>query len=336
MSGKATKVLKQEEIDKINDQKWKEMSNIIKDLEKKGLVIKECGFENTRKEFVKGKEFEEAIKKNIKSVCEKVNKIMGTTIDPESKNAIQQIYSQFYSLKMIGKAIREEGDKKKIIRRLLPYEILCKINGCNCARDHELKEMDHPKRYCIEEIRQFDNSFYYVLNVSRSMSLIYCYLFLIILGVLVYALLPIWPYHMKVIVWWVSYIMIIIILSIYIIRLVVYLLCYIFGYEVWIFPDIQDNKLGFFESFYRVITAEKRNESWITILIRLTIAITTGYIAFSVYMNPALIDDAKNIIYEALKDFYFFGEDKIVNSFNTTAVSLKYKTKSYQEIDDLI
>ena len=318
------------------ERKYKEMSNLFKDLEKKGLTVKECGFESSRKEFIKGKDFDDILKKNLDSVCEGVNKIMDTSISPTSKDAIQNIYSAFYNMNMIRKAIREVGDKKKNIRRLLPYEMLAKVYGCNCGRDHDTSEQDHKKNYNPDEIRQFNPSFYYVLNINRSMSMIYFYLFLIIFGVLVYALLPIWPYRMKVIVWWVSYILILVILGIYTVRLVVYLFFYIFGYDIWLLPDIQDNKLGFFESFYRVITVEKRNESWITILVRILIAVTTGYIAFSVYRNPGLIDDAKKIIYEALRDFYDFGEDKIVNSFNTTAVSLKYKTKSYKEIDDLI
>ena len=81
---------------------------------------------------------------------------------------------------------------------------------------------------------------------------------------------------------------------------------------------------------------KKETKVGLLFFIRIAIAVTTGYIAFSIYRNPGLIDDGKKIIYEALKDFYDFGEDKIVNSFNTTAVSLKYKTKSYKEIDDLI
>ena len=108
-----------------------------------------------------------------------------------------------------------------------------------------------------------------------------------------FTLLPIWPYKMKVIVWWVSYILILVILGIYIVRLLVYLFFYIFRYDIWLLPDIQDNKLGFFELFYRdyrVITVEKRNESWITIIIRITIAVTTGYNAYSIYRNPGMID----------------------------------------------
>ena len=79
------------------ERKYKEMSNLFKDLEKKGLTVKECGFESSRKEFIKGKDFDDILKKNLDSVCEGINKIMDTSISPTSKDAIQNIYSAFYN-----------------------------------------------------------------------------------------------------------------------------------------------------------------------------------------------------------------------------------------------
>ncbi len=109
--------------------------------------------------------------------------------------------------------------------------------------------------------------------------------------------MPIWPYKMKIAVWWISYILLLITGGLLIIRFIVYLFFYIFGVDVWIFPDLNDEKLGFFDSFKRVISWEKRNEKWYTILIRIAIALFTGWIAFCVYKNPKLIDDAKKLIY---------------------------------------
>ena len=102
--------------------------------------------------------------------------------------------------------------------------------------------------------------------------------------------------------------------------MIIYLFFYIFGYSIWIFPDINDEKLGFFASFRRVISVEKRNELWYTIIIRICISLITGYISFSVYKNPKLIDDAKVLLYDAFKDFYSYGEDKFVNSWNNKSL----------------
>ena len=318
-------------------QKWKELSKLFFSWEKNGLEIKECGFNEVRREFIKGKNFEEVINKNLDTTINEINKIMGTNIiKKKPEETINDIYQQLRSLNMIQKAIRVEGDKRKNIKKLLPYEELAKEFKCNCGRDHELNEMDHTKNYNYEEIKKFNNSFYYIINRNKSQSWVYFYLFLIIFGILMYALMPIWPYKVKLIVWWISYILLIIIIGLFSIRLIIYLFFYIFGYSIWIFPDINDEKLGFFASFRRVISVEKRNELWYTIIIRICISLITGYISFSVYKNPKLIDDAKDLLYDAFKDFYSYGEDKFVNSWNNTGITTKFKTKTLEEIDNLI
>ena len=73
---------------------------------------------------------------------------MKTKISHEKpEEAIQEIYKQFKSVNLISKACREDGDKKKNVKKLLPYEQLALINKCNCGKDHdELEKVDHPKK----------------------------------------------------------------------------------------------------------------------------------------------------------------------------------------------
>ena len=320
---------------KENKEKWSELSKVINFLESKGLEIKECVYIKSRAEFVRGKLFEQKIKENIEEVCKKVNEIMKTQISTEKPDkAIQEIYKQFKSVGLISKACREDGDKKKNVKKLLPYEQLVLLHKCNCGKNHEeLENPDHQKKLDVDLLMRFDPTFFYILNIERGKSKIYFYLFLIILGILLYALMPVWPYKMKVAVWWISYVLLLILLGIYAIRLAVYIFCYTFGYDVWIFPDLDAPKLGIFESFKRVITAEKRKDKWYFIIIRIALAIISGYVAFLVYKNPKLIDETYQFMVDTIRDLYHYGEDRFVNN-NSTAISLKNK-KKYISLEDL-
>ena len=117
------------------------------------------------------------------------------------------------------------------------------------------------------------------------------------------------------------------------VKLIVYVFFYTFGYDVLIFPDMDDPKLGFIDSFKRVISVEKRKDKWYFLVLRLILAIITGYIAFCVYRNPKLIDQTQKIIVDAIRDVYHYGEDRFVNN-NSTAISLKNK-KKYISLEDL-
>ena len=325
------------ELEKIkeNKEKWIELSKVIKFLESKGLEIKECIYVKSRAEYVRGKLFEQKLKENIEEVCKKVNEIMKTQISPEKPDkAIQEIYKQCKTVGLISKACREDGDKKKNVKKLLPYEQLAILNKCNCGKNHdELENPDHQKKLDLDLLMKFEPTYFYILNLNRGKSKIYFYLFLIIFGILLYALMPVWPYKMKVAVWWISYVLLIVMLSVYAIRLIVYIFFYTFGYNVWIFPDMDDPKLGFFESFKRVISIEKRNDKWYFIIIRIILAIISGYIGFCVYKNPKLIDDTQKFVVDTIRDLYHYGEDRFVNN-NSTAVSLKNK-KKYISLEDL-
>ena len=325
----------EEEILKEKRNNWIELSEIIKFLESKGLVIKECIFMTTRSEFVKGKDLKEKLVENLPEICSKINKALKINISPEKPdNAIDEIYKEFKSNGLISKACREDGDKKKHVKKLLPYEQLVLINKCNCGKNHEeLDTVDHPQRLDLDALYSFDPSFFYILNINRSKSKLYFYLFLIILAILLYVLMPVWPYKMKVAVWWISYVFLLAIIGLYIVRLVVYVFFYIFGFDVWIFPDMDDPKLGFIDSFKRVISFESRKDKWYFIVIRIILAIISGYIGYCVYKNPKLIDDAEQFIVDAIRDIYHYGEDKFVNN-NATAIRLKNK-KKYISLEDL-
>lgn len=98
---------------------------------------------------------------NIQDVCEKLNKINNAKLNPSTVK-IQDVYNQFKLNNMIWKAFREEGDKKKNIKRLLSYEDSALINRCNCGRSHDQTERDHSKVYSFEKVKEFDNTFYYI------------------------------------------------------------------------------------------------------------------------------------------------------------------------------
>ena len=225
-----------------NRENWIKLSEIIKFLETKGLEIKECIYLTTRAEFVKGKDLKEKIVGNLTEVCDKINKELKVNISPEKPDqAMEEIYKQFKNAKLISKACREEGDKKKHVKKLLPYEQLAILNKCNCGKNHEeMEKVDHPQKLDLDQLYSFDPSFFYILNINRSKSKIYLYLFLIILAILLYVLMPVWPYKMKVAVWWTSYVLLLFIIGLYIVRLVIYIFFYTFGFDVWLFPDMDD------------------------------------------------------------------------------------------------
>ena len=114
-------------------------------------------------------------------------------------------------------------------------------------------------------------------------------------------------------------------------RLIVFLIFYTFGYSIWIFPNLTDDKLGVLESFKPFISKEKRNDPLYKILIRLIIAGFIIYAALEIYMNPNLIQDGIDHLFEIYNDVLNYGNDKIINYYNTTSISIVDKNNIYMD-----
>ena len=102
----------------------------------------------------------------------------------------------------------------------------------------------HPKKlYDDRNNEKWEDEKFYCINVKRSEKQTYFWLIVAVSVVLLVCLFPIWPLELKLFIWWISLILLIFLTGIIVVRLVVYLLCYSFGYDIWIFPDLLNEKV---------------------------------------------------------------------------------------------
>jgi hypothetical protein len=102
-------------------------------------------------------------------------------------------------------------------------------------------------------------------------------------------LFPIWPYELKYGISLVSFVILIILVGVIVVRLVVYLLLVIFNYHVWIFPNFLGST-GFLDSFLPVIEVTKGDKSWFNVFIRLFAISSFILFVLHAYLNPTFID----------------------------------------------
>jgi translocation protein SEC62 len=285
-------------------EQQKALTAILLKLEEKGLESRNASVGRIRADYFKSTDLEKSLIDNIDYICEEINKALKITIKKEKQeDAINEIYEIFHTHNLLSKAIRTEGDKAKYPKRLIAVE---QDLGCCETPHHDTK---------IESLTKFENNknIFYLVNIQRSNRKLYFYLICCVVGVLMYCLFPVWPYEVKIAVWWVSYILLIILLILNLVRYTLFITLYIFGLDFWLFPNMYDDKAGFFDSFKPLYTYNKREENWITILVRLAIAIGFLYASVTIYMNPQLIDDLYEHVIEAGADFFDWGKNHVVN-----------------------
>lgn len=112
---------------------------------------------------------------------------------------------------------------------------------------------------------------------------------LVIILVLSVVLFPIWPFSVKYALWLVSLVILVVLVGIIVVRMLLYLVCVIFNYHIWIFPNLFFSS-GFFDSFIPVIEISKGDRSWFNIFIRIFGLSAFMLLALHVYMNPTFLD----------------------------------------------
>jgi len=79
----------------------------------------------------------------------------------------------------------------------------------------------------------------------------------VIIVVIGFTLLPIWPEFAKKILWYFSVTFLIVTLLLVLIRFLIFLFMWLLGYELWVFPRLFDESLSFVDSFKPIYSFDK-------------------------------------------------------------------------------
>jgi translocation protein SEC62 len=171
----------------------KDLSDIfIQLLEDKGLPVKETSLPQLERRvlYCRGKELKEFLKTNYDQIRKRINETVDVDIGNYSVNSNQNFYNVFHTRKMLCRVDRVEGDKAKYPKRLL--------------LDTNIETFDENKFYWINYIKE-----------DRRKKSQYIYLVICVSVVIFGCLFPIWPLWVKLSVWWVLFIILIVLVSIY-------------------------------------------------------------------------------------------------------------------------
>jgi translocation protein SEC62 len=295
-----------------DEEIYRKLSTIIIKLEEKGLPVKEAAYGKTRAEYVRGDDLLKCFKENLTFICQEIKNITGEDINPSATDALQKVYEEFNGRNMMLKALKFKDDGKiKYPKRLAPYEEKLIVDDC-CDKKHG-SEDEHGQHVSQSEMRKFEEKMFYVLDIHRSKRSVYMWLTLVVVGILMYCLFPVWPVEVKIGVWWICYILLNLMVGIIVIRLVVYAFMYVFGVDFWVFPNLFDEKLGVLESFVPFVSFAKRTESMITLIVRACIFGFIAYLCWTVYDNPNTVNDFGQHVADLYVDFFEWGKEKVIN-----------------------
>jgi len=133
---------------------------------------------------------------------------------------------------------------------------------------------------------------------------------LIIAGVLLACMFPVWPMWAKVGIWYLSVIFLSLYFGLLILRMVIYTAFWIVGFDFWIFPNVNDEYCGFLDSFKPIYSWEKRKDDALMLLVRFG-SLAIAAVAIQQIAETHSLADVQDFVTSSYIDVLDWGVEKL-------------------------
>jgi len=212
------------------------------------------------------------------------------------------------------KDIMKEKDMMKLGQELINCGFITKAASSNkpaSSSSTGKEKKNRPDKLVPSQSKVFDKDAYYVIEYEGDSSWQHFLLACIIVGVLLVCMWPVWPIWAKIGIWYLSVIFLSLYFGVLILRAVVYTLFWVVGFDFWIFPNLNDEYAGVWESFKPFYSWEKRQDDLIMLLVRFgSLAIVA--VAVEQISQTCSLSDFSELVTHSYTDLLDWGVDKIL------------------------
>lgn len=178
----------------------------------------------------------------------------------------------------------------------------------------------------------WDEDYFYVIAYEGDRSLQYVLLGALIVFILMACMFPAWPLWAKLGVWYLATALLVLMLAIVVVRILVFVMFWVVGFDFWIFPNFFDEYAGVLDSFLPFYTFDRRLDSWRELVVRLVVGVMLAA-AIEQISHEHSFDDFYDFGKMALLDFVQWGEDHFIAL--PAAATVPTLTQLQEELRDL-
>jgi translocation protein SEC62 len=231
-----------------------------------------------------------------------------------SEDLLNKKCSAVLKLALEGKTPANEKDVERLGAELIQKGFCFKAayKPVTAAKEgSDKKPKKWPDRLQRMSNQQFDCEAFYVIVYEGNTGWQHFMLALIIVGVLLATMWPVWPIWAKIGIWYLSVIFLSLYFGVLILRMIIYTAFWVVGFDFWIFPNLNDEYCGFLDSFKPLYSWEKRKDDALMLLVRFG---SLGIVAVAVEQisQTCSLSDVGELVVTSYADILDWGVDKIL------------------------
>lgn len=266
-------------------------------LSKKGIKTKSASEVQRRKvDYFRGRDFKRFVMANPEVLKKKCSAALKETCGgkpPENEKDVEKLGSELIQKNFCYKA---------------QYKPLNPSSKSESGEEKKPKKW--PDRLGRTPSQSFDSEGFYVITYEGGSGLQHFLLALIIVGVLLVCMFPVWPMWAKIGIWYLSVIFLSLYFGLLILRMLIYTLFWIVGFDFWIFPNLNDEYCGFLDSFQPLYSWEKRKDDLLMLLVRFgSLAIVA--VAVEQISQTHSLSDVQDLVTSSYIDILDWGVEKL-------------------------
>ena len=279
------------------------------DLITKSAVI--CGIK--RITYVKGKDLKQFFTEKFTDIQKEILSITQINIGKEAnKDSLQKFYEVNQQRNILHYLQRFPGDKAKYPKKLLPLQ-----KGDDMSLDLIFSE----------------SGFYILQTKVEKTNKPIIYLILLVILILFIVMFPLWPLNVKIGVLYLLMSILIFLIVFLILTIVVALVGVLFGYEIYIMPNLDDSKKSWKKRMFDpFISIEKRDDPLWFFICRIILIVSLLMMGVIAYFYPTIPKESYKWIKNILSRIYGYGRKKIEEiHYKRNSVSIR----DSQTLEDL-
>jgi len=287
---------------------------------KKGIKSKSANEIGQRKrDYFRGRDFKKFLLSNEELLKKKCSAALKVCLD--------------------GKVPKTDEDVEKLGAELMARHFWSKAvyKPLNPKSEDPNKPKKWPDRLQrIPNSASFDIDGFYIIAYEGATGMRHFLLGLMVAAVLLVCMFPVWPIWAKIGIWYLSVIFLSLYFGVLILRMVVYAIFWIVGFDFWIFPNINDEYAGFLDSFQPLYSWDKRSDDILMLIVRFGSLAIVAVAADQIAQTTSL-DDVKTLVTSSYADVIDWGVDKLTalpGSDRAPVLSLEDLKNEFADIED--
>ena len=193
---------------------------------------------------------------------------------------------------------------------------------------------DEPQKYkfpkkLIECKASMAEKGFYSFEIVKSQTKMTVLAIVLAISIIAIILFPLWPYEMKLVIFNIMFYFSASMLTLMLVRLVIYLVLFLFGLDFWIFPNMLCDEMPIIESFYQILAFQRRGDGWPLFFFRMLLILCIAAYGY----NEAGFNFSIAQTVEIYTDAFNWGRDKMVGNATN---QLQYTGQGHQSLDDIL